>query len=263
MPTARRAPRPLPPSPFPSRSAGPRGSRDPSWPSEASKAWAGTRSPGSAWPQGRSAPASSSRSTATSPSSKSSRAPAASTPSGCRWPSRGVPSTFPVGEGWLGRRVERHGGAARRRAADAVGRAEGRGGFSAQSHRARRALRPRLHRHLGHRRPHDPRPGSEAAGLLVGRPAPPRAGGPDRRPGQRRRRELQGGGGRDGSDARRRGGHRAGARDPQLRPATSSSCSTPPTTRWSNGSSRRGSRSPSPSTWRSSSSITSSSCWPT
>ena len=110
------------------------------------------------------------------------------------------------------------------------------------------------------RRAGDARPRPEAPDLLGRRPAAPRAGRPDRRPGDACGDEpfavvfaAMGVTNADATAVRER------AREHGRRRPIWSSSSTPPTTRSSSGSSRRGSRSPSPSTSHSTSAGTCSS----
>ena len=116
------------------------------------RAWASTSSPRCGCRRARSARASCSRSTATWPSSRSSKAPPASIPTTVSVAFEGRPLEIPVGEGWLGRVWNGMGepldggppmlGATTRPVA----------GVAAQPHHPRRAPRPDPDRHLGDRR---------------------------------------------------------------------------------------------------------------
>ena len=136
--------------------------------------------------------------------------------------------------------LERHGRAARRRAAHARRPDPSGRRLAAQPDRARRAARPDPDRDLGHRRPDHAGARPEAARLLVRRASPSGAGRPDRRPGERRRRVVQGRRRGDGTHARRRRGDARRARGPHGRRQPRAVRRHGRRSRWSSGCSPRG-----------------------
>ena len=155
------------------------------WSSAASMGSAGTSSATSRLDSGETPPRCRARGRSTTwRSCRCSRAPTGIEPDGASSRLRGTPDAGSRRRRLARTGLQRPGRTDRRRAARASATALVAVNGAPINPAAREAApRPDPHRRLGHRRPHHPGPGTEAAHLLGRRPAPPRARRADRRPG--------------------------------------------------------------------------------